>query len=178
MTARLIPSVAITSLIVLLGISVKACYISTQESVLPQGYPTHEVVDTKQFDRLLLDDSLALVVVNAYYAAFPNEMGFCIFGDYSDGGSIIVTGLHADSVHTEEGQVRIFCEIPEAGEPPIIGNVHSHPGARDPAFPCVPSQQDYFALLAGDRGVMVVYCGNGSGVTVFRDGRWWNFAWR
>ena len=161
-----------------LAVSVKACYIATHETtVLPQGYPTREVVDTKQFDRLRLNDSLTLVVASAYYAAFPNEMGLCIFGDYNDGGTITVTALSADSVHTEEGQVQIFCEITDEG-PPIIGNVHSHPGASNPAYPCTPSQQDYFSLLTSGRGVMVIYCGNGSGVTVFRDGRWWNFAWR
>ncbi len=155
-----------------------ACYIATHEStLLPGGYPTREVVDTRQFDRLRLSDSLALVVASAYYRAFPNELGFCIYGDYSDGGTITVTALHADSVHTDAGQVHIFCEVKDEG-PPIIGNIHSHPGATNPAYPCTPSPQDYFSLFSSNRGVMVIYCGNGSGVTVFRDGRQWNFAWR
>ena len=162
----------------LLGISTKACYIATHETaVLPENYPTREVVDTKQFDRLLLNDSLTLIVASAYYSAFPKEMGLCIYGEYTDGGSIIVTGLHADSVFTAENEVRIFCTESE-GDTPIIGNIHSHPGARNPAFPCTPSQQDYSTLLTGDLGVQVIYCANGSGVTVFRDGRWWVFAWR
>lgn len=166
------------ALVFVLTISAKACYIATSKTgTLPQGYPTREVVDTKQFERLILSDSLALFVASSYYAAFPNEMGLCIFGDYSSGGTIIVTAIHADSVHTEEGQVHIFCEIKDGG-PPIIGNIHSHPGATNPAYPCTPSPQDYFSLLTGDQGVMVIYCGNGSGVTVFRDGRQWNFAWR
>ena len=166
------------ALIALLGISVKACYTATPETaILPKGYPTREVVDTRKFERLFLSDSLALVVASAYYAAFPNELGFCIYGDYSSNGTITVVALRADSVHTDEGQVRIFCEVTNEG-PAIIGNVHSHPRASNPAYPCTPSPQDYFALLSSDRGVMVIYCGNGSGVTVFRDGRQWNFAWR
>ncbi|KKL24242.1 hypothetical protein LCGC14_2417300 [marine sediment metagenome] len=155
-----------------------SCYTATHETapVLPEGYPTREVIDTKKFDRLVFGDSLALVVASAYYAAFPNELGLCIYGNYSPSGTIIVVGLHADSAHTEEGQVRIFCE--EEGDPPVIGSIHSHPGAANPAYPCTPSPQDYATLLTSDRGVMVIYCGNGSGVTVFRGGRQWNFAWR
>ena len=162
----------------ILGLLSFSCYIATNEvGVLPQGYPTREVVDTRKFDRLFLSDSLALVVASAYYAAFPNELGFCIYGDYSIDGTITVAALRADSIHTDEGRVRIFCEVTDEG-PAIIGNVHSHPRASNPAYPCTPSPQDYFALLSSDRGVMVIYCGNGSGVTVFRDGRQWNFAWR
>jgi len=178
MTARLIPSVAITSLIVLLGISVKACYVATQEGTLPQGYPTREVVDTKQFERLQLNDSLTLVVASAYYSAFPNELGLCIYGDYNSNGTITVAGLQADSMHAEAGRVEIFCEEEEDDGPAIIGNVHSHPGAQNPVYPCMPSPQDYYSLLASNLGVMVIYCANGSGVTVFRGGRQWNFAWR
>ena len=167
---------ALVSVIVVL--TSHSCYVAThQPPELPQGYPTREVVDTRKFDRLFLSDSLALVVASAYYAAFPNELGFCIYGDYSSSGTITVEALRADSVHTDEGQVRIFCEVTDEG-PAIIGNVHSHPRASNPAYPCTPSPQDYFALLSSDRGVMVIYCGNGSGVTVFRDGRQWNFAWR
>ena len=155
-----------------------ACYIATHNTLtLPVGYPTREVVDTKKFERLLLNDSLTLIVVSAYYQAFPKEMGLCIYGEYVGDGNIVVKGLRADSVFTQENQVRIFC-TEEEGDAPIIGNVHSHPGAWNPAFPCTPSQQDYFALLTGNSGVQVIYCANGSVVTVFRDGRWWNFAWR
>ena len=158
--------------------SVYACYTATHQTpTLPKGYPTREVIDTKKFDRLVFGDSLALVVASSYYAAFPNELGLCIYGSYSPGGTIIVVGLHADSAHTEEGQVRIFCEE-ENADPPVIGSIHSHPGAATPAYPCTPSPQDYATLLTSDRGVMVIYCGNGSGVTVFRGGRQWNFAWR
>lgn len=166
--------------VLVLAISVKGCYIATHETsgALPKGYPTREVVDTKQFERLLLNDSLTLVVVNAYYAAFPKEMGLCIYGHYSPDKSIIVEGLDADSVYTRESQVRIFCTEAKGEGAPIIGNIHSHPMARNPAYPCVPSQQDYFSLLTGNLGVQVIYCANGSGVTMFRDGRWWNFAWR
>ena len=173
---KIIILVALSGLLV--GTS-HACYIATHSAppVLPENYPTREVIDTKKFDRLLLNDSLTLVVAGAYYSAFPKEMGLCIYGEYTNGGSIVVTGLRADSVFTEENQVRIFCtELEE--DAPIIGNVHSHPGAGNPAFPCTPSQQDYFALLTGNLGVQVIYCANGSGVTVFRDGRWWVFAWR
>ena len=166
------------ALIVLLAVSVKACYPGTIETDIPPvGYPTREVVDTRQFDRLHLSDSLALVIASAYYAAFPNELGLCIYGEYSDSKTITIAELRADSVHTDTEQVRIFCEESDTG-PPIIGNVHSHPRALNPAYPCMPSLHDYAALLTGDRGVMVIYCGNGSGVTVFRGGRQWNFAWR
>ncbi len=165
-------------LVVILAVSVKGCYTATHETapVLSEGYPTREVIDTKKFDRLVFGDSLALVVASAYYVAFPNELGLCIYGSYSPGGTIVVVGLRADSAHTEEGQVRIFCE--EEDDPPVIGSIHSHPGAANPAYPCTPSPQDYATLLTSDRGVMVIYCGNGSGVTVFRGGRQWNFAWR
>ncbi|KKM99969.1 hypothetical protein LCGC14_1142630 [marine sediment metagenome] len=171
--------VVLLALILVLALAAKGCYTATYDSLaLPQGYPTREVVDTKQFERLQLNDSLTLVVASAYYSAFPNELGLCIYGDYNSNGTITVAGLQADSMHAEAGRVEIFCEEEEDDGPAIIGNVHSHPGAQNPVYPCMPSPQDYYSLLASNLGVMVIYCANGSGVTVFRGGRQWNFAWR
>lgn len=154
-----------------------SCFLPRiEERTLPYGYPTRMVVDTKQFERLEVNDSLTLVIIDAYFKALPDEMGLCIYGRYED-GTIVVTGLSADSVFPSRHRIQIFCTEAEEYDP-IIGDIHSHPGASNPAYPCWASPQDYYGLLVANYGVSVIYCGNGSGVTIFRDGRWWNFAWR
>lgn len=151
-----------------------SCYIATHKvPTLPQGYPTREVVDTRKFKDIAFNDSLGLVIVDAFYQALPNEMGLCIYGSYDD-GNIEITGIKADSTSANPRKVDTFC----VKNGPIIGWVHSHPLFRNPAYPCTPSQQDYLSLLVDNLALMVIYCANGSGVTVFRDGRWWIFAWR
>ena len=167
----------ITSGVVLLVLGYAGgCFLPRPQEALPEGYPTREVIDTRQFDNVLLNDSLKLVIHSAYFAALPNEMGLCIYGYYYD-GTIFVTGLRADSTISAAGYVNIFCTEEEEDDP-VIGDVHSHPLATNPAFPCVASRQDYFSLLIDNHAVSVIYCGNGSGVIIFRDGRWWDFAWR
>lgn len=170
--------IVITLIVVLLAWWGTSCFLPRPQPEVwpPEGFPIREVVDTKRFDHLELNDSLSLVVVNAYFKALPNEMGLCIYGHYRD-STIVVVGLHADSVFTSRSRIAIFCEDTIDGVP-IIGDIHSHPTASNPAYPCVASPLDYYSLLVDNYGVLVVYCGNGSGVTIFRDGRWWNFAWR
>ena len=151
-----------------------ACYTATfAVPALPENFPTREVVNTKKIESISFGDSLSLVIVDSFYKALPNEMGLCIYGTFL-GGDITVTSLWADSTSASVTQVDTFCKK----NGPIIGWIHSHPLARNPAYPCMPSQQDYLSLLIDNLAVMVIYCANGSGVTVFRDGRWWNFAWR
>lgn len=157
-----------------LGLSVKACVVATHQApAFPEGFPTREVVDTRKFKGIAFNDSLGLVIVDAFYQALPNEMGLCIYGSYDD-GDIEIIGIKADSTSANPRKVDTFC----VDNGPIIGWVHSHPLFRNPAYPCTPSQQDYLSLLVDNLALMVIYCANGSGVTVFRDGRWWIFAWR
>lgn len=176
-TPNLVKSLITAAAILFVGGLIGSCFLPQQEEdQLSEGFPTREVVDTRPFDHLVASDSLKLVIVDAFFKALPNEMGLCIYG-YFYGDTIVVTALRADSTISAEGFVHIFCTEKE-GDDPILGDAHSHPGATNPAYPCFPSQQDYFSLLLDNHAIMVIYCGNGSGVTVFRDGRWWNFAWR
>ena len=170
--------IVIVLIVVLLAWWGASCFIPrTQiEGWPPEGFPIREVVDTKQFEHLEVSDSLRLVIVDAYFKALPNEMGLCIYGHYSN-STIVVTGVRADSIQTERNRVEIFC-TEEEGDDPIIGDIHSHPGAVNPAHPCGASPLDYWGLLTENFGIAIIYCGNGSGVTIVRDGRWWNFAWR
>ena len=160
-----------------LSVYIGSCFLpEVEEPPLPKDYPTRVAIDTRRFSPISFNDSLELIIVNAYYKAFPNELGLCIYGHYV-GDEVVAVGLHADSTITGFGYVRIFCPEDYNGYS-VIGDVHSHPRADNPAYPCMLSQQDYFSLLASNYAASVVYCGNGSGVMTFRDGRWWNFAWR